>query len=154
MKKYASLLTALALMLSSLACQTASFGGDGGTQPLPSVDGGAPEQEEAPTESTGDDSGITIDADSDFPMLDDASNVVEVAGTLTFQTSSSLEDVMKFYRDYYTSQGYTEREPLTTVSDGTFSFVFDGDPSGKAVVIQGVDLGNGMFNVIINLQDI
>jgi len=32
--------------------------------------------------------------------------------------------------------------------------VFDGDPSGKAVVIQGVDLGDGTVNVSMRLEDV
>jgi hypothetical protein len=61
---------------------------------------------------------------------------------------------MKFYRDEYTARGYTEREILTVVSEGTFSMVFDGDPSGKAVVIQSVDLGDGSRTVSIRLEDV
>jgi hypothetical protein len=61
---------------------------------------------------------------------------------------------MQFYRDEYAAQGYTEREILTVVSDGTFSIVFDGDPSGKAVVIQSVDLGDGSRTVSIRLEDV
>jgi len=66
----------------------------------------------------------------------------------------SQEDVLKFYRDEYASRGYTERELLTTISDGVFSIVFDGDPSGKAVVIQSVDLGDGSSTVAIRLEDV
>ena len=51
-------------------------------------------------------------------------------------------------------QGYTERELLTTVTDGVFSFVFDGHESGQAIVIQGVDLGDGSVNVNISFQDV
>ena len=62
--------------------------------------------------------------------------------------------MLKFYRDEYVSRGYTERALLTTVSDGVFSIVFDGDPSGKAVVIQSVDLGDGSCTVAISLTDV
>ena len=58
---------------------------------------------------------------------------------------------MAFYRAEYTSRGYTEREVLTHVSDGVFSMVFDGDPSGKGFVIQSVDLGDGSRTVAIRL---
>ncbi len=61
---------------------------------------------------------------------------------------------MQFYRDEYTSQGYTEREELTIVSDGMFSMVFDGDPSGKSVVVQSVDLGDGSRTIAIRLEDV
>jgi len=32
--------------------------------------------------------------------------------------------------------------------------VFDGDPSGKAIVVQGVDLGGGVTNITITRQDV
>jgi len=87
-------------------------------------------------------------------MTADAYNITEVSGSLIFYTNLSLDDTMKFYRDEYTSRGYTERELLTVVSDGTFSMVFDGDPGGKAVVIQSVDLGDGSRTVAIRLEDV
>jgi hypothetical protein len=40
------------------------------------------------------------------------------------------------------------------IEENVFSIVFDGDPSGKAVVIQSVDLGDGSRTVAISLQDI
>ena len=66
----------------------------------------------------------------------------------------SLDDLMKFYREEYSGRDYTEREGLTVTSDTTFSMVFDGDPSGKALVIQSVDLGNGSRTVAIRLEDV
>lgn len=137
----------LILILASLACQTVLGGGDNTSQEeLPPFEysGGDSETEESDSS-----------ADSDrFPMPSDATNVFDVAGTVNYQTSLSLDEVMSFYRDEYGKQGLTERELLTVVSDGVFSMVFDGDPSGQAVVIQGVDLGDGTVNVTITLQDV
>lgn len=88
-------------------------------------------------------------------MTADAFNVTEVGdGSLVYYTKLSAEDAMKFYRDAYTAKGYKERELLTVVSAGTFSIVFDGDPSGKAVVIQSVDLGDGSRTIAIRLEDV
>lgn len=162
MKKLNRLLALVALVVSSLACQTVLGGGDTGIQPLPPVDGTEDYQPVPPTEEASDDSSdgdledpdFSFGGDSDFPMPDDASNIVSAAGTTNFQTSLSLDDTLTFYRDYYGSQGYTERELLTTITDGVFSIVFDGDPSGQAIVIQGVDLGDGTMNVNISLQDV
>lgn len=157
MKKTHLILSVLALMLTSLACQALADGGgadpqidDAPVQPLPPVES-TDESPALPTESS-DDPGFS--GETDFPMTDDATNVVSVAGTLTYQTDQSLEDVLKFYRDVYGSQGYTERELLTTVSDGVFSIVFDGHESGQAIVVQAVDLGNGSVNVTVYMQDI
>jgi hypothetical protein len=153
MKKYGVLLAILALVFASLACQTVLGGNDGADQieSPPPVD----ETEELPAAPADDseDYDYSFGGDSDFPMPDDAKNVVGVAGTVNYQTDLSLDEVLDFYRDLYGKQGYTEREILTTVTDGVFSIVFDGDASGQAIVIQGVDLGDGTTNVNISLQD-
>lgn len=78
---------------------------------------------------------------------------MSVSGTVNYQTNLSLDEVMEFYRGVYGDMGYTERQLLTVVSEGVFSMVFDGDPSGQAVVIQGVDLGDGTMNVNLRLED-
>jgi len=136
-------LALIVLLLTSLACQTLSRGGGGGGD-QPAV---------ATTESGPGGSGAT--SDSGFPMTADAFNITELGdGSLLYYTKLSLEDVMAFYRAEYTSQGYTEREVVTAVEDGTFSMVFDGDASGKAVVIQSVDLGDGSRTVSIRFEDV
>ncbi len=157
MKKYNVLLAILVLVLGSLACQTLAGGGSDIEQieSLPPIDnsGDTPiATPEATEESV--DPDFSFGGDSEFPMPDDATNVVAVAGTVNYQTKLNLEEVMAFYRDMYGKQGLTERELLTTVTDGVFSFVFDGDPSGKAIVIQGVDLGDGTMNVNIRFEDV
>ncbi len=154
MKKYGVFLAILALVFAALACQSVTGGGNDVDQiesPPTEVD-----TDDLPTAPPGssDDTGSPSGGDSEFPMPDDAKNIVSVAGTVNYQTNLSLEEAMAFYRDYYGKQGLTERELLTTVSDGVFSFVFDGDASGKAIVIQGVDFGDGTVNVNISLQDI
>ncbi len=99
------------------------------------------------------DSSDTQNPDSDYPMPDSVSNFTDLGqGTVTFQTTLSLEEVMDFYRDSLGKEGFTERELLTVTSDSTFSLVFDGHASGKAIVIQGVDLGDGSTNVSIRLE--
>ena len=142
------------LVLASLACQGLSGVGGGNDIPAGPSSNEAPpsssdepvEEEPLPADSTD---------DSEFPMTADAYQVVNIGdGSLLYYTKMSLEDVMKFYRDEYTSRGYTENELLTVNQDGVFSMVFDGDPSGKAVVIQSVDLGDGSRTVSIRLEDV
>ena len=53
----------------------------------------------------------------------------------------------------FTEKGLTERTLLTATTDTTFSMVFDGWPNGKALVMQGVDLGVSR-NVNIRFEDI
>ena len=153
--KYRRVYLALSvLMLASLACQTLSGGGGGGggDQPTVATNTGDSNPPAMPTTESGS-SGGGATSDSGFPITADAFNITELGdGSLLYYTKLSLEEVMAFYRAEYTSQGYTEREILTVVSDGTFSMVFDGDASSKAVVIQSVDLGDGSRTVSIRLE--
>jgi hypothetical protein len=138
------------LVLASLACQTLTGGRDNGA---PSTGGGTEPTEASNNNDSPSGSGTTVE--TDFPMTADAYNVTDIGdGSLLFYTKLSAEEAMDFYRDEYTAMGYTEREILTVVSDGTFSMVFDGDPSGEAVVIQSVDLGDGSRTIAIRLEDV
>lgn len=150
MKRKFVFLALTVLMMVSLACNALSGGGDAPVAPS----GGNAPATVAPQNN--DSSGGNADTSaSGFPITSDAYNVVDLGdGNLLYYTKMSQEDVLKFYRDEYVSRGYTERALLTVVEDTVFSVVFDGDPSGKAVVIQSVDLGDGSSTVAISLQDV
>ena len=152
MKNFRVLFAVAVLVLASLACQTI-MGGSNVDQPPFQYSDDVP----AATSESSDDSSapdVSGGGDSEFPMPGDASNVVSVAGVVNFQTDLTLDEAMSFYRDEFGKLGYTERDLLTVTSDATFSMVFDGDASGKAIAVQGVDLGDGTVNIAISLQDI
>jgi len=139
------------LALASLACQALS--GGGGEPPASDTGDSNPPAVATQDSSTSGGGGGT--SASGFPLTDDAYDVIDVGdGTVLYYSHMSQEDILRFYRDEYTSRGFVERELLTVISDGVFSIVFDGDPSGKAVVIQSVDLGDGSRTVTISLQDV
>jgi hypothetical protein len=152
MNKYAWFVSLVVLVLMSLACQT--FAG-GGSSPAASG-GGDSANPSQPGDTGGSDSGGETDVDSElFPMPSDAESVTEMGNdTVIFQTGVSVDEAMNFYRDAYGKQGYEERDILTVKSDQAFSMVFDGHSSGKALIVQGADLGNGKINITISLQDI
>ena len=165
MKHHRITLAITVLVLATIACQAVMGGGardvDDDTAPAtesilqPTQD---TQPLEAPTEAPSE-AADTNDSDSPvnspFPMTADAFNVVEVGNdNLIYYTKLSVEEAMRFYRDEYISQGYTERAELTIVADDMFSMVFDGDPSGKSVVIQSVDLGDGSRTIAIRLEDV
>ena len=152
MKRKQIFLALAVLMLASLACNALSGGGGGGDSPVAPSGGDSPATA-APQDNS--DGGNADTSASGFPITPDAYNVVDVGdGNVLYYTKMPQADVLKFYRDECISRGYTERALLTTVSDGVFSIVFDGDPSGKAVVIQSVDLGDGSCTVAISLTDV
>ena len=159
MKIYRIFLAIAILVLASLACQALTGGGsnNGNRVPSPNESGtqsGDTQPTAAADENNNNDTGNSNSGvDTEFPMTADAYNVVKVGdGSIVYYTKLSAEEAMKFFRDEYTARGYKEREILTVVSDKTFSMVFDGDPSGKAVVVQSVDLGDGSRTIAIRLE--
>lgn len=158
MKHYRIYLAITSLVLASLACQSV-LGGRDGAPTAPSIDGDSNEPNAAqPTAAINDDSDSdAVTTSTDFPITSDAFNLTEIGdGSIVYYTKLSMDDALKFYRDEYTARGYKEREIITVVdsASGTFSIVFDGDPSGKAVVIQSVDLGDGSRTIAIRLEDV
>jgi hypothetical protein len=158
MKNSRLFLAVAVLVLASLACQAVMGGGSPEVPSIPSngndspVEPGDPNGAPTPSDSNGDDSS---DSSADFPMPSDASDVYKLGSdTVNFQTKLTLDEAMAFYLNEYGKQGYTERELLTVTSETTFSMVFDGHASGKALIVQGVDLGDGTTNISITMQDI
>ena len=150
-KKISVLLAILALVLASLACQSLLGGQDSGAPEVspPSNDNGV---ETPPEENTT--GGGASGATSEFLLPDSATNLQWMNGTTNFQAKMTLDEAMKFYVETFTKSGYTERTILTVTSETTFSMVFDGHESGKAIVVQGVDLGDGTVNISIRLEDV
>jgi len=94
------------------------------------------------------------DYDTEFPLPEDVQNFMGGEGTANFATSLSVEEAIAFYRDALGAMGLTEREINTAITETTFSMVFDGHESGKEIVVQGVDLGNGTTNINIRFEDV
>jgi hypothetical protein len=90
-----------------------------------------------------------------FPLPGGVSNFTDMGNSsINFQTTLSLKDTIAFYRDAFKKEGITERTVNTAITDTTFNLVFDGDPGGEAIVVQGVDLGNGKTNVNIRYEKV
>jgi hypothetical protein len=157
MKKYSILLAILALVLSSLACQTVMGGGNKdfnvpdmpNATEAPQTDSG--ELPTVPPVGTDSNGGVTVGGESEFPATSDAFNVVSAAGTLTFQTKMNSDDVMKFYRDEFAKQGYKEDPSLAITFGKTFTLAFKGHASGKVIYVVGADAGDGSIYVTITL---
>lgn len=155
------LLVLSVMVLASLACQALTGGGDSAPEaaaPQADAQPTQPEQSqpaEQPEEITPAALAAGLGFETEFPVPDDASNGYDLGdGMISFQTSMSIDESLAFYRAEFTAEGYSERELLTSVTDATFSIVFDGHASGKAIVVQAVDLGNGMVNINIRFQNV
>jgi hypothetical protein len=130
------------LLTTSLACSLFG-GGDGGSEVSPPSEGDVP-----PPSGSG-------KYDTEFPMPPKVENYMDLGdGAINYQTPMKLEDVVAFYRVEFEKAGYEERDVITSIVDEAFSIAWDGHPSGKAIVIQGVDLGNGTTNVNIRFEDV
>ena len=133
-------LSLLVLVLASLACSLLGGGGEStgvGEEASPSSSGGSG------------------NPDSEFPLPSNVDNFMKLDdGSINFQTSMSLNEVVEFYRDAFAAAGYNERDITTVINDTTFSIVWDGHPNGQAIVVQGVDLGNGSVNVNVRFEDV
>jgi len=92
---------------------------------------------------------------TEFPLPPKVENFMELGeNAINYQTPMKLNEVVDFYRDEFDKAGYAERDITTVINDDTFSIVWDGHPSGQAIVVQGVDLGNGTTNVNVRLEDV
>jgi hypothetical protein len=100
--------------------------------------------------------GIDIgeDVETEFPLPESVNMLTEVMGTVNFQTDLTMEEAIEFYRQAFADKGYTERELLTSITDGTASLVFDGHESGQAIVLQIVSLGPGLTNISLRFEDL
>jgi len=88
-----------------------------------------------------------------YPMPGDAQIYDYSGGMVTFQANMNVAGVVAFYRQELTARGYTERTINTVVSDEVANLVFDGDPSGNALVVQVTGMGD-MSIVNVRLEDV
>jgi hypothetical protein len=127
--------------------------------PTPDVDAETAPTPEADADT--DAEGASGATDSIFPVPAEAENISDLVTDpsteqINYETSLDIEEVMAFYREELGSEGATEREILTVITDNTFSMVFDDWPEaeGLAVVVQGTELEPGNLNVNVRLEDI
>ena len=93
--------------------------------------------------------------DTEFPLPSNVEIFTKFDDdSINYQTSLSLNELVEFYRDEFADAGYDERDINTEINDAIISIVWDGHTSGNAIVVQGVDLGDGKVNVNVRLEDI
>ncbi len=141
MKKFSLQLSVLVLVIASLACSRFNRKADQG------VSGAGGTANPSGSGSSG--------YNTRFPLPGSVVNFTDTGnGSINFQTKMSIKDTIDWYRAAFVKSGLKERSSNTAITDTTFSMVFDGDPGGQAVVIQGVDLGNGLTNVNIRYEKV
>jgi hypothetical protein len=149
MKKVHRLMLVLTLALVILACgsdNNKQTDKDASGQPEQAAVVEQPEAEE-PAEQA------APKVETDFPMLVDAENVLDMQGVIVYQSKTSLEDAFAFYRKELSGMGLKEREILTLDEEDMFQFVFDGSPNGKQLVVQTLQLDEKTINVTIRYEE-
>lgn len=97
------------------------------------------------------------EAHTDFLLTGDAYKISQDEdGSVHFFTNMSFDEVEDFYRKELPLRGYTERIfDAPRPAEGCFRMIFDGDPSGKAMVVSGcIIFQTGEISVSIKLEDI
>ena len=151
MKHIKVFLFLVVLVIASLACGLFG-GGNGGSEDVTSP--GVESSSEGVSPSSGSE-GDAESYDNEFPLPPNVENYMDLGnGGINYQTTISLDEVVSFYRDAFKEAGYDERDITTVVNDTTFSIVWDGHSSGRAIVVQGVDLGDGTVNVNVRFEDV
>ena len=145
--------TVLILSISMSAC--ALDGGNNNNAAMeeaPAVQNeSAAEAEEPAAEEPAQEAAETT-VDTEFPLLPDAQNVMDSAGTIIYQSETSLDDAYDFYMEEFTNQGLVENEILTLNDDTMFQIVFTGTENGKSLVIQTIQLDDSTINVTIRYE--
>ena len=142
------------VMIATLVLLTACGGGDSPDTAPPAPAEAAPAADVQPAEEVApvantpqpaEEPAPAAETANEFPLPDDAKNITDLGdGAITFQTEQSLPDVLSIYRFAFIGEGYVEREIVTKFTDTMFNAVFDGHASGKAIVVQGVNLGESV----------
>jgi len=128
------------ILISSMACSL--IGGSNENEvPAGEVDQG--EVESQPAEAiTQPDNAAPSDMTSAFP-LPDTTKIIQSDDELVVATvNMPLQNIVEFYRKELKKQGLVEDQLLTSITETTFSLVFEGTSNGKSLVVQGTDIGN------------
>jgi len=142
-----------------LALSTACGGGEApAPENIPPVEEAAPPADAPPVEEVLPpvDAPAPSTTEIEFPLPEDvdAGSVTDVGNdAINFETSLSVPDAINFYFLSFIDLDYKERRMLTVITDTRFSMVFDGHPSGKAIVIQGTAFDGGV-KIDLRLEDI
>ncbi|MDH5508338.1 MAG: hypothetical protein OEZ02_14030 [Anaerolineae bacterium] len=89
-----------------------------------------------------------------LPVPEEIDTIEISSGAVSFQTDTSVDNLVLFFRASALAQSLTERQALTSISATSATLVFDGHESGKAIVVQIVMVASSTTNVTIRQEDI
>jgi hypothetical protein len=88
-------------------------------------------------------------ADSEWPMMEDASEITSFAGILSYTTASSGNDTIDFYNDAMVGIGYTLDEASSFVSEGNGLLTYTNDAEGSVSITISEDTDSGLTTVTV-----
>jgi hypothetical protein len=72
--------------------------------------------------------------DSEFPLLDDATQINSFGDVLTYNTNTAFEDVISFYKTEMAAAGYSLESEFAQAPTGLLTFNRDGEEVTVSVV--------------------
>jgi hypothetical protein len=87
---------------------------------------------------------------SEFPLLEDASEVTSFAGVLSYQTALPAEDILAFYDDALAAEGWVKDEASSFVADGSGLISYTRDDETLSVTISPNETGEGNYVILLS----
>ena len=87
------------------------------------------------------------DVEAEYPLPEDASNLIEMAGVVIFSTNLTLEEATAFYQTEMTALGCSAGQEIGNAQGMMITFA--GCPSGTVQVIIALDPSSGVQEVSI-----
>lgn len=87
---------------------------------------------------------------SEFPLLEDASEVTSFAGVLSYQTALPVEDVLAFYDDALAAEGWVKDEAGSFVASGNALVSYARDGVTLSVTISPNEAGGGNYVILLS----
>ncbi|MBN1977706.1 MAG: hypothetical protein JW918_09920 [Anaerolineae bacterium] len=86
-------------------------------------------------------------AESEFPMMPDATNVIMMEGTVMYESASAFDDVLAFYKDEMVAAGWTSEDSF--VGEGVASLTYTKDGRTASIMLSA---GDGVVSVVISTE--
>jgi hypothetical protein len=84
-------------------------------------------------------------AESEFPIMPDATNTSTFGGMVSYESSSSFDDVLAFYQEQMPAEGWSETDN-SFITEGTAMLSYTQDGQNATVTLTG---GDGAVSVVI-----
>lgn len=87
---------------------------------------------------------------SEFPLIEDASEVTSFAGVLSYQTALPVEDILAFYDDALAAEGWVKDEASSFVADGSGLISYTRDDVTLSVTVSPNETGSGNYVILLS----